>query len=114
MAGSGGCQPALPGILASGAVFSASPAPGPGLRGVPGRAEAALESGLERCVWGCRPWPGLAGQWGQRAGGWCVVIVPSASVALFRSLSCDDVQLGQMALLRAPRGHGTGHRDHAP
>ena len=68
-----GCQPALLGILASGVVFSASPAPGPGLRGVLGRAEAALELGLEPCVWGCKPWIGPAGQWGWPAGGWCVV-----------------------------------------
>lgn len=103
MAGGGGCQPALPGILASGVVFSASPAPGPGLRGVPGRAEAALESGLEPCVWGCRPWPGPAGQWGRGlwAGVWlqnrlpqwpCSGLSPEMMFNLARWLCCEPLE----------------------
>lgn len=90
-----GCPPALPGILASGAVFSASPAPRPGLRGVLGGAGAGAGA---RCL-------GRAGWWGQpargRAGSLCAPPTPPPA---FRSLSRHDAQCGRIPAMRAHGG----------
>lgn len=48
-------------MLVFGAVFLVSSAFRLGFRGVFGRVEAALELGLEFCVWGCKFWFGLVG-----------------------------------------------------